>query len=430
MASSLISEGLTLATSQLQALYTSLPPSLQAYIDTASQTIHRNLPHQLQRYSGAPREDTTSVLAKLDPTTVATVWVLPLLAVLFFMNRYWGSGGRHSPYTHAGGHPVRLTADDYEYVEDDGYDAPSRYRDNSYGFPSHGTTSHHTSKADTAGLDPDILIMKHKSTTYPLHFPAFDIAEGRLKVGDLRRVAADRTKTDDPRRIKLLYKGKSLRDDHRACKEENLKQNSEILCIVSAEPLRSDDGDESDSSSATSEMLANGFDDRSGPRVDVDGTIIDNREPRKRKGHRGGRKKRRDGRDSDRSSPRESASYLVPPGTNGTSSSSRNPSPSRRAPSPAPPKKPSSPAEALDMIASKFKTEFVPQCERFIDRPPSDAKAKDFEYKKLSEGILAQVILKLDEVQTDGDEELRARRKELVRETQSWLSDLDRAAKR
>ena len=347
------------------------------------------------------------------------------------MSRYWGSGGPHSPYTHAGGPPVRLTADDYEYVDDDGYDAQSRYRNNSYGFPSQSQTSRHASKADTAGLDPDILIMKHKGTTYPIHFPAFDIAEGKLKVGDLRRVAADQTKTDDPRRIKLLYKGKSLRDDHRACKEENLKQNSEILCVISAEPYRGDDGNESSSSSATSEMIANGFDDRSGPRVNVDGTLIDNREPRKRKGHRGGKKKRRDGRDSDRSSPRDSTSYLAPP-TNGTGSSSRNPSPSRRAPSPAPPppKKPSTPGEALDVIASKFQSEFVPQCERFIERPPAEAKAKDLEYKKLSEGILAQVILKLDEVQTEGDEGLRARRKELVRETQSWLSDLDRAAKR
>ncbi|KAK3176050.1 hypothetical protein OEA41_007372 [Lepraria neglecta] len=402
-----------------------------AYIDTASQTIHRNLPHQLQKYSGVPLEKTASFLAKLDPAAVATVWILPLLALVFFMSRYLGSGGPHSPYTHAGGPPVRLTADDYEYVDDDGYAAQSRYRNDNYGFPSQSQTSRYASKADTAGLDPDILIMKHKGTTYPIQFPAFDIAEGKLKVGDLRRVAADQTKTDDPRRIKLLYKGKCLRDDHRACKEENLKQNSEILCVISAEPYRGDDGNESSSSSATSEMIANGFDDRLGPRVDVDGTIIDNREPRKRKGHRGGKKKRRDGRDSDRSSPRDSTSYLAPP-TNGTGSSSRNPSPSRRVPSPAspPPKKPSTPGEALDMIASKFQSEFVPQCERFIERPPAEAKAKDLEYKKLSEGILAQVILKLDAVQTEGDEGLRARRKELVRQTQSWLSDLDRAAKR
>lgn len=419
-----------MATSQLQSLYTSLPPSLQEYLESASQIIHRSLPRQLQKSSGTPFEKASSLIAKTDSTTLATVYILPLLALLFFMSRsFWPSGGRYSPFAHAGGPPPRVTEDDYDYIIDDG-GASSRSRHDSYGFPSHGTATRHVSRVDTADLDPDILIMRHKGTTYPLHFPAFDIAEGNLKVGDLRRVAAKETKTDDPRRVKLLYKGKSLRDDHRACKDEHLKQNSEILCVISAPDPYSrdrDDGNES-SSSASSEIIANGFDN--GPRVDVDGTIIGGPEPRKRKNHRGGKKKRRDGGGSDRTSPRDSG-FLAPP-TNGTSSTSRDPSPNRRIPSPAPPpaKKPSTPTEALDQISDAFHFDFLPQVKAFLDRPPAEKRARDFEYKKLSETILAQVLIKLDSVETEGNEGLRARRKELVNETQSWLTALDRLQKR
>ncbi len=340
------------------------------------------------------------------------------------MSRFWpSSGGRYSPFAHAGGPPPRVTEDDYHYLIDDDQDTSGRYRNDSYGFPS-TQPSHRPSRVEP-NLSPDILILKHKGITYPLHFPAFAISEGHLTIGEVRRLAARETKTDDPRRIKMIYKGKKLNNDHRPCKDENLKQNSEIMLVISSEPYR-DDGNES-SSSASSDMIANGID--SGPRIDVDGTIIGDREPRKRKNHRGGRKKKGN---SAQTSPRDSG-YLVPPGATNGASSSRQPSPSRRVPSPAPPppqKVPSTPTEKLDLISDNFHTDWIPLCTQFMDRPPIDAKTRDFEYKKLSEGILAQVILKLDEVTTEGDPGLRARRKELVTETQSWLTELDRAQKR
>ena len=61
-----------------------------------------------------------------------------------------------------------------------------------------------------------------------------------------------------------------------------------------------------------------------------------------------------------------------------------------------------------------------------MHHPPKDEKSRDFEYKKLSESILTQVLMKLDGVETEGNEVLRATRKELVRETQGWLNDMDR----
>ncbi len=439
VASSLVSEGLTLATSQLQALYTSLPPSLQAYIDLASQTIHRNLPHQLQRYSRTLPDKTSSIPVNLDPTTIATAWILPLIALLFFMTRnYWhgGHSGGYSPATQYSGGTPRVTEGDYEYLDEGDYNPQNRYRNDrsdSYGFPR----SRNASKAEPE-LDPDILIMKHKGTTYPLHFPAYDISEGRLSVGDLRKVAAKETGTRDPRCIKLLYKGKSLHNDHRACKEENLKQNSEILCVISSEPDRGGDDGNDSSSSASSDMIANGIDDMGrGARIDVDGTIINDREPKKRRNHRGGRQKKRRDPSPSRASPTSSSTstFLQPPNatsTNGSSHShttSRQPSPPRPT-QPTQQKKPTTPSEALDQISTNFHQTFIPQCQRFISHPPTDPKTREFEYKKLSEAILAQVILKLDEVETQGDEGVRARRKELVRETQGWLGSLDERGRR
>lgn len=357
---------------------------------------------------------------------------------------FWG-GGRYSPFAHAGGPPPRVEPEDYQYIVDDEAD-PRAYgngpRHNSYGFPP---THRHPSRAEPPDLEPDVLILKHKGATYPLHFQAFDISEGNLKVGDLRRTAAKELKVDDPRRVKLLYKGKSLREDRHACKEEGLKQNSELLCVVSADPYprADDDGNESSSSATSSDMLANGLDPAgSGPRVDVDGTILDRvgGEPRKRKGHRAGRRKKP--RDSPIISPRASSGYLAPSnGSSVPSSIPHNPSPappssrpiqsssSAAAAAPSsqqPPKKPSTPAEALAMIADTFHTTFLPQVRAFMQHPPKEEKSRDFEYKKLSESILTQVIMKLDGVETEGNEGLRAKRKELVRETQGWLNDLDR----
>ena len=434
MASLLLSESLTLASTRLENIYSQLPLSLQSYVNTASEFLHRSLPHQASKQPPATvLEKASASLASLDFTTLLASILLPLLALLFFMSRFYpGSGGRYSPFAHTGGPPPRVTEDDYHYIiDDDTTESSSRYRSDSYGFPpSH---SHRPSRAPEPALAPDILILRHKGITYPLHFSAFDISEGRLKVGEVRRLAARETKTDDYRRIKLIYKGKTLNSDHRACKDENLKQNSEIMLVISAEAYRDDDRGNESSSSASSDMIANGLDRDRGPHVDVDGTIIDRGEPRKRKGHRGGRKKK--GRDSSQTSPRDSG-FLAPPGLTPSTSNStttngaRNPTPPTRQPSPAPPPKvPSTPTEALAFIANAFHRDWVPPICAFIAHPPSDAKTKDLEYKKLSEGVLAQVLLKLDGVVTEGDVALRAKRKELVTETQAWLNDLDKVGK-
>ncbi|KAI4238269.1 MAG: hypothetical protein LQ352_007888 [Teloschistes flavicans] len=353
-------------------------------------------------------------------------------------SRFWPSGGRYSPFAAAPSHaPPTVTDADYSYVGPDDIEPPPQHRTDGYGFPS--SAPHRITRTDSD--TPDILVLKHRSTTYPLHFPAYAIADGAVTVGEMRHLAARETKTDDYHRIKLLYKGKILRDDSRPCRDEGLKQNSEIMCVVSEAPSYPSH-QQSSSSASEDEMIENGI---AGPRISVDGTIIDDRPPRtRRKGHRGGRSKKK--ASASNLTPKGSSSYL---GTQETPyeytgyperghSPARAQSPPRPAPTPAPPQQSQAPPakpvklgprETLDALASRFHTEFVPQCISFLNNPPADQKTRDFDYKKLSETILAQIILKLDAVETEGDEGLRTKRKDLVKETQAMLNSLDRVGK-
>ena len=364
----------------------------------------------------------------------------------------WWPSGRYSPFGfYSPRDPPKVTDDDFDYIpgNDDDHHRDrhhSHHHEHShhedYGFPRHGS---HTNHADLA---PDVLNIKHKTNVYALQFPPFSISE-RLKVGDLRLAAADKLKCDDSKRVKLLYKGRSLRNDAKTCKEEGLKQNSELICVISSEtPMRNpqDDDDES-TSSASSSTMANGVDMSRG-----DGGPSD-REPRsKRKNHRGGGKNRRDRenketryeapeRPRDRGESYVSRDNLAPPPTHlRTDHRSPSPGPSgnRRAPSPSPargrggsqpppPPKPSGPAELIDSISRTFETDYLPKVQALLANPPADAKTRQFESKKLSEGILTQVLFKLDGVQTE-DEAVKARRKECVKLANRWSAELDKLA--
>ena len=428
MASSLLEKYSASASSHLTNIYDLIPDSLKPYLANTSTFLDRNLPRPVLEYL-------------TDPALVSAI-CLPVLLIFVSMSsgwgrRFWssGGGGRYSPFgPNAMTGPPTVTDDDYHYLgPDDIVDAPrGGTRNDAYGFPSSGV-QRNASRADSANpLSPDILVLKHRGTTYPLHFPAFAIAEGHVGISELRRLAAKETNCDDPRRIKLLYKGRVLKDDAKACKDEGLKQNSELMCVVSEGPIGGGNrGSEIESSESADEEdpYENG-----GPRVEVDGTIRHPEPKAKRKGHRGGR--RRKGRDSGASSPATArdSGFLAPeppqaPGRSRSPSPMR-PSPATSAPQPtATSKPPATAAGKLEEISSVFYTTFLPKVVQFTTHPPSDAKTRDFEYKKLSEGILAQVILKLDAVETEGDEDLRAKRKSLVKETQRVLSGLDEIGK-
>ena len=86
--------------------------------------------------------------------------------------------------------------------------------------------------------------------------------------------------------------------------------------------------------------------------------------------------------------------------------------------------------EEIDFLTHKFRTELRPQGLEFISNTPTDDKKRDVEYSRVSETILTQILLKFDAIDTEGDSEARLRRKEVVKEVQGFLSDLDKALNR
>lgn len=437
-------------------LYNKIPSSI------SNQLL--DIPTWWDRVSAAlpPHLSISSLFSNPAPENLLTL-ILPFLILLVSMST-WGrpwNFGRYSPFATAspvGASPPTVTENDYHYIgPEDIVDPPHSHSiEDNYRY-SH---PHNVTRIDNSGQhSPDILVLQHLGTTYPLHLPAFSIGEGRLKVGDLRRLAAEETKTDDPRRVKLFYKGKILKDDHRACCDEGLKQNSVLRCVVTeaGHHTRREDG-ESSSSADSDEMLESGM---GGPRVEVGDASRESRS--KRKGHRGGRRKPRGAGDGGANSSVEAlgSNYLNPqdsrPATRSYSPASpragsprashqshSNPQPPpitttvphQQPPSSSPPPstsssrpKPQIPVDILDTLSHTLHFDLVPKCKHFLAHPPSDAKSRDMEYKRLSETIFAQVTLKLDAVETEGDEGRRTRRRQLVKETQSILAELDRAAK-
>lgn len=388
-----------------------LPESLQLYIAQ----VAAHLPSASQLPFNSTATQTFTLLEKFSLTspevlTTATFTViLAIVSMASWRSRIPGWGSRYSPAPAPSGPPPRVTDNDFSYLtSDDIVEPPRRRSHDPYAptFPSHsnGTRPH------DPNLGPDIIVLKHRGVTYPLHFPAFSIGDGDLTVGDLRTEGARQTGTDDPRRLKLLYKGRILKDDAKPCKAEGLKQQSELLCVIS-EPGLSNAAMDDDSDSGADSVSV-------GPTVEVDGTIT--AAPKKKRNHRSGKKKGKKGggggggSGSGSASPR--AENLAPPSDSASAATSR----------PTTPAAPKTATEKLDEIASTFHTKLVPQCIQYISNPPVEARTRDLEYKKLSEGILAQVILKLDAVELAEDEvEARQRRRTLVRETQAMLARLD-----
>lgn len=241
--------------------------------------------------------------------------------------------------------------------------------------------------------DTDVLVLKSKRVSYPVHFPAYSITKGELSIGAVREQAAKKIGTADPRRIKLFYKGKNLKEDGRSCRSEGLREGGEILCVTG------DAGPESLSSSDSED---------DGVAVGQDG------ETSKRKRNRNKNRKKKGKKPSGTSTPADS--LPVPQGGDAGRSS---------------PKVPSTPLTAMDKLNAVNHTlqGLLPQCIQFTTNPPTDQAKKEFEHKRLGETILAQVLIKLDSVETEGDAEARARRKELVREAQRILNALDDSMK-
>lgn len=318
---------------------------------------------------------------------------------------------------------------------------------------------------------PDVIIIKNRGRSSTLHFPAYAIGDGILTVGNVRDAAAHQLDVHPPRRVKLLYKGRLLKDDDVPAKRVGLKQNSQVMCVVSA-----DFGSEATSSSG----LEGGGHGQHAPGGGggYERLRPTAGEPRSRRPSRRRRGSVYDGDDDDGdgdaprrepeflvaepprnrrsrspSSPRRTPANLSPSmGTGRPSSRPSSSSAAARSPSPArsphsrPPTRPqgsplaplpspsfnaaSSSQAKIEILEGYFASVIEPACLEYIDEPPSEPKAREFEHRRLSETAMTQLLLKADEIKIEGDETARQRRKALIDRVHGLLKEVDDAAKR
>ncbi|BCR83658.1 BAG family molecular chaperone regulator [Aspergillus chevalieri] len=394
------------------------------YLETIAGNINAHIPVSFRhRLASAILELDSSVKKRLDwlgfdlskyrdydSATVGVVLCVTatiLLAVVIAITIAAMSGGnwrnpfnrsfwsRTPSYGPGGGGAPHVSDNDYSYVT---------------GGDIHG---HPQSRPAPADDGPDIIFLKHHKYKYTLEFPAYAMSDGALSVGQLRQRAAEVTRTPDPQRIKLLYKGKLLGEDWVQCKAEGMKQESEVLCVVSeVEPGESSEGEIHVPVQRTgTEMSA-----------------------MTEEGGQGGRKRNRGKKGKKAKNKKEAPTPTQPPPPQPQAHSQQSkPAISTSAsslPAPAPNLNSfNTPFDKVNALATYFRTELLPPSEAYIASPPSEPKYRDFEHKKLTETIMAQVLLKADSIDHEGDQGVRSARKALINEAQETSRRLDQAAK-
>ncbi|KAL2162925.1 hypothetical protein VTH06DRAFT_6761 [Thermothelomyces fergusii] len=336
------------------------------------------------------------------------------------MPRYgFSSRWADSPFSSQDGVPD-VTSEDYSYItshdiENDGLDLAQHYGDSPH---DDGLYSHSAPPPTYASLqrpEDDVLLLKHQGVTYPEHFPAYSIGDGKLLVSDLRervRIILNLSERQ-AKRTKLYYKGRRLkRGDMPVC-EYGVKNNSEILLIL-GEPNR---GSESETGE---DVVVAGQDERDRYRIPLGSSP-------------------RIGRSTgwEDHSPRfgvSQAGLEVPADDSRRRASSRV---RTRSPKPAvsrpkaydtgPVGRPGGPIEKLNALAAEFDTTWLPQCVEFIERTPLDPKKREEEHRKLSEMVLQTIVMKADEIDATSEEGARAMRKSFVTKVLGILSKVDQA---
>ncbi|KJZ77252.1 hypothetical protein HIM_03573 [Hirsutella minnesotensis 3608] len=298
------------------------------------------------------------------------------------MSRYGWSLRRDpsSPYSSVSGGVPAVTDDDFSYIT-------SQDIDNAPAASSDGRYHPRSQSAAPPAPEDDVLLIKNKGVTYPTHFPAYSIGDGKLCVTDVRdRVGLMMDLSGRAtRRLKLLYKGRQLKEATAPVRDYGVKNKSELMAVLP------DVGDES--SPSEEEMVIVG-----------ESSKDDGKSKRRRKKKS---KKRADREEGDSaSSPRDSNSYSKspPPASNGA-------------------------MKQIEDLSSDFKAKWLPMCVQFTASPPADAKLREEEHRKLSESLMQHIMLKLDGIDTGGVPEIRAKRKELVNTIQDVLKGLDAAAR-
>lgn len=333
-------------------------------------------------------------------------------------SRYgYSARGGISPFGSTLGHGgvPAVTEDDFSYITSEDletFESPRHHRHHSHG--AHGADYYSRSAPALSHPDDDVMLIKHREVTYPEHFPAYSIGDGKLEVDDVtQRVKMIMDLSErDARRIRLFYKGRQLKEPRAPVREYGVKNNSQVM-VVLGEPVGEGSGESSE------EVVVVGRDGRDS-REEL--------EPPKRS-----RKSKRGRRKADDRSPRESTASLglevpVEDDRRRGASRVRTRSPtsiSNVSGASAAAGVPGGPIEKLNSIAQHFDAKLRPLCDRFSDSPPPDERKRTDEHRKISETVMQQVLLKLDAIETGGEERARAVRKELVRDVQAVLKRMD-----
>ena len=372
--SSATAEAVTVASQALAAWISSLRQISPAFADFIRNITNSSDHTVVQKNSLALLDRGAALLSDYSVVSYTTfaATALGLFYCLFSMTSYPRRGyspfgGRRSPYNASSGHG-QIRESDFEYVEPDSHTSPSRSRQE---LRYAGDARRHYEDENA----PDIIVLRHLNTNIPLLFKPYAISDGLVTVGDIRYFGSQELNNVDPRRLKLLYKRKELADDNRSAKDEGIKQQSEITVVISdalpQEPTLRNTSDDSDTT-------------------------------RRKKP-----KKLRDG-------PSASAPSVI--GHNG---------PAASPPRAASPLESKTPRTKVDNLVTIYTTQWAPVCRQYLAHPPSDAKSRDLEHKRLTESILAQVVLKADEIDMQKDDGARKARRALLTEAQDMLKKLD-----
>ena len=321
------------------------------------------------------------------PASVVFSSIAALAAgVPYTMSRYGWSSHRDqiSPYSSMTGVPA-VTDDDFSYITSQDLDDPG------LGVTGGRYQTHPRShSAAPPNPEDDVLIIKNRGVTYPCHFPAYVIGDGKLRVRDVRdRVGVMMELSErGTRRIKLLYKGRQLKEPASPVRDYGVKNKSELMAVLP----EMDDG----SSLSEEEMVVVGEETR---------------------GSKSKRRKKKSKKKSGRGEVDSASSAL----DSNSNFDAKSPDLSATAGGI------DGPMKKLNELEDEFQTKWLPMCEDFFAAPPADPKKRVDDHRKLSESLLQSIILKLDSVETDGIAEVRTRRRELVHQVQAVMKNLDKA---
>lgn len=313
-------------------------------------------------------------------TAAAVLLAAPVSAVA--MSRY---GWSRSPYSSQPGGVPTITEDDYAYITSQDLDdagvepSPSGSRQ---------LLQHTAAVSDNRSGPDDVLIIKSRGVNYPIKFPARSIGDGKLQVRDVTHRAGLMMNLSERRAssLRFLFKGRQLKDQNAPVRDYGIKNNAVLMAILPEGDEPTDGEDE--------EMV-----------------VVNETSSKKKKGKKGNKKRKGPAGGSANSAD--------------DSSSQRGSTSNGGARSPEPPAPGALGQRRIDELADEFKTKWLPLCQGYIADPPADARKRTDEHTKLSETIFQHILLKLDEVEPEGNPAVRQSRKDLVKTVQAALKELD-----